>query len=289
MKKLFIALTTAFMFLMTCGFTEGETRVFDMGDLLSESEEEKIQEKCESMAKKTELDIVVLTTKTLGNRTVQQYADDFYDQGKFGYEFEYGSGVLFLISEDPRYGEVCISTAGLGILYIDDDDVEKILDAGWSEFENYNYYDCLLDMMEATQKIVLDFEHWVGVEDVLDKWYAGEYRYADEMVADYNHYGKEKNLGDSIMLSLFISLVVAIIAICAMNSSYKNKMTVDGGTYFRQNSFKMYNNYDNFIRTTVSRVKIESSSSGGGGGGRVGGSSHRSSGGRSHGGGSRRR
>ena len=69
---------------MTCGFTEGETRVFDMGDLLSESEEEKIQEKCESMAKKTELDIVVLTTKTLGNRTVQQYADDFYDDGGYG-------------------------------------------------------------------------------------------------------------------------------------------------------------------------------------------------------------
>jgi len=292
MKKrllfMFISLT---MFLVMCGFRDNEAKVFDDGNLLTEDEENKLQELCIKTAKETELDIVVVTTADLGYKSAMAYADDFYDQGKYGYEFEYGSGILFLIYDYPNStdGEVYISTAGLGILYIDDYDVEDILDAGWDDFAyEYDYYECFEKMIKKSTDIVKDYEHLKYTDEVLDDWYAGEYDDYEVFIADYDEVGKEPNLFGSIVMNAGVALVAAGISVLVMNGSYKNKMTVTGGTYFRDNSFKMHSNYDNFIRTDVSRVRIESSSSGGGGG-RSGGSSHRSSGGRSHGGGGRRR
>lgn len=291
-KRLLLTLLSLTMFLMMCGFRENESKVFDDGELLTAEEEERLQELCIETAKKTELDIVVVTTSDLGYKSAMSYADDFYDEGKYGYEYEYGSGVLFLIYEDPYSdeGEVYISTAGLGILYIDDYDVETILDAGWDDFAyDREYYNCFTRMIEKTEYIVEHFEHLKGTEEVLEAWYDGEYRYYEEFIYDYDKTGREPNFFSCFIMCGGAAILVAGIAVLVMNGTYKNKMTVSGGTYFRKNSFKMNSNYDNFIRTDVTRVRIESSSGSGGGGGRSGGSSHRSSGGRSHGGGGRRR
>ena len=293
-RRIILALLMVAMFLMMCGFREHESKVFDDGELLTDDEEAKLQELCIETAKETELDIIVVTIDDLGYKSTVAYADDFYDEGMYGYEFEYGSGVLFLIYEDADSdeGEVYISTAGLGILYIDDYDVDDILDAGWTDFAyDYEYYDCFEKMINKTADIVEDFEHLRGTDKVLEDWYDGEYRYYEEFVRDYDAVGKNPNFFGSFIMCAGIAVFVGGIAILSMNSSYSiKKISVSGGTYFKKNSFKMNANYDNFIRTDVSRVRIESRSSGGGGGGRrSGGSSHRSSGGRSHGGGGRRR
>ena len=290
-KRLLMILFCMTMFLMLCGFREDENKVFDEGELLSEEEEEKLQELCIETAKEIELDIVVVTTRDLGYKSTMSYADDFYDEGKYGYEYEYGSGVLFLIYEDPYEGEVYISTAGLGILYIDDYDIDTILDAGWDDFAyEYEYYDCLEKMINKTKSVVKSYDHLSGVEEVMDDWYDGEYEDYEDFIVDYVQYGKDPNFFSAFVFCGFISVIISGIFVLVQNSNYKNKMTVSGGTYFRKNSFVMHSNYDNFLRTDVSRVRIESSSSGGGGGGGSrGGSSHRSSSGRSHGGGGRRR
>ncbi len=291
-KRLLFVLLSLTMFLMMCGFREDESKVFDDGNLLSDEQEQRLQELCIKTAKETELDIVVVTTSDLGFKSAMSYADDFYDEGRFGYEYEYGSGVLFLIYDYPNStdGEVYISTAGLGILYIDDYDVEDILDAGWDDFAyEYDYCGCFEKMINKTARIVDNFQHLEGVEEVLDDWYAGEYSDYEQFINDYDYVGREPNFFGCLIMCGGAAVLVAGIVVLIMNSTYKTKVTVSGGTYFRKNSFKMNSNYDNFIRTDVSRVRIESSSSGGGGGSRSGGSSHRSSSGRSHGGGGRRR
>lgn len=288
-RKLLLTFVMMLMFLSMCGFREDEKKVFDDGNLLSDSEEATLQELCIEKAKETELDIIVVTTKDLGYKSTTEYADDFYDNGRYGYEYENGSGILFLISEDPSDSSVYISTAGLGILYIDDYDIETILDAGWNEFLDYNYYDCLTNMINETQDIVSSFTHLSGTDEIVDAWYEGEYDDYADFINDYDYEGREPNLLSSIMISGAISAAVSGIVILIMNSAYKNKMTVSGKTYFRDNSFRMHNQYDNFLRTDVSRVRIESSSSSGGGGGRSGGSFHSSSSGSSHGGGGRSR
>ncbi len=291
MKKRFLMLLFAMtMFLMLCGFREDENKVFDEGELLTDDEEEKLQELCIKTAKEIELDIVIVTTRDLGYKSTMSYADDFYDEGRFGYEYEYGSGVLFLIYEDPNEGEVYISTAGLGILYIDDYDIETILDAGWDDFAyDYEYYNCLEKMINKTEYIVKHYEHLNGVDEVMDDWYDGKYEDYEDFIVDYVQYGKDPNFFSAFFFCGIVSVIVSGIFVLIQNSNYKNRMTVSGGTYFKKNSFVMHSNYDNFLRTDVTRVRIESNSSSGGGGGSRGGSSHRSSGGHSHGGGGRRR
>lgn len=292
-RRLILALLMVAMFLVMCGFREDESKVYDDADLLTSDEEAKLQELCIEKAKETELDIVIVTTDDLGYKSTMSYADDFYDNGMYGYEYEYGSGVLFLIYEDADSddGEVYISTAGLGILYIDDYDVDDILGAGWDDFLDYEYYDCLVNMLDKTESIVKNFEHLKGTDQVLDDWYDGEYSDYIEFIYDYDEVGRTSNFFGSLIMCGGIAAAVGGIAILCMNSSYNiKKMSVSGANYFKKNSFKMNANYDNFIRTDVSRVRIESSSGGSSGGGhRSGGSSHRSSSGRSHGGGGRRR
>lgn len=293
-RRLILALLMMAMFLMMCGFREDESKVFDDADLLTSDEKERLQELCIDTAKETELDIVIVTTDDLGYKSTVSYADDFYDEGAYGYEYEYGSGVLFLIYEDANSdeGEVYISTAGLGILYIDDSDVDDIIDAGWDDFAyDREYYDCLEKMINKMSDIVKDYEHLEGTDEVLEDWYNGEYSDYMEFIYDYDEVGRIPNFFSSFIMCGGIAAAIGGIAILCMNSSYNiKKMSVSGATYFKKNSFKMNQNYDNFVRTDVSRVRIESSSSSGGGGGhRSGGSSHRSSSGRSHGGGGRRR
>jgi len=160
-------------------------RVYDYPDFLNVLEEAKLQKLCDEVSESTKLDVVTVLTDDLGGKEARDYADDFYDNNRFGYEFEYGSGVLFLISEDGN-GEVYISTAGLGILFIDDLDIERILDAGWDDFAyNYKYYDCLVKMIDKMENIVLNFEHLDGKEDVMKKWYSGEYSDYIEFYEDY--------------------------------------------------------------------------------------------------------
>lgn len=59
------------------------------------------------------MDVVVVTTNTLVKKTVQEYADDIYDYGNFGYGQD-KDGILLLISLGEE-NDCYISTCGYGI------------------------------------------------------------------------------------------------------------------------------------------------------------------------------
>lgn len=288
-KKIILALSALMMFLCMCGFREDEEKVHDRAGLFTEAQAEKLQQLCIEYGKKTKMDILVLTTDYLGNSTCQEYADDFYDYGGYGYEedLKNPSGIVFLISVDPKDRQIYISTAGLAILYIDDGDVEDILDVGYNDCVAGNYYEAERKMIIKAANIIEYFTRNDKAEELLEVWYEGDFDTPEEFITYYDKYSnKFMNNCMVIFFSLVIALVVAAISIAVMNKKYTNTSSVSGGTYFLKKSFIMHNNFDNFIRTDVVRTKIESSSSGGGSS-RSGGSSHSSSSGRSHGGGGR--
>ena len=275
------------LFLGMCGFKEDEDKVYDFAGLFTDEEIEQLEEACLEFAKATELDAIVLTTDDLGNKNTFEYSADFYIEGGFGYEEDIAepSGIVFLISIDPYCREVYILTAGIAQVILDDEgesnDIDDIIDAGYNECVNGEYFWAELNMITEAQRIIENHKFAPDTEEVVEAWYDGEYDNAEDFIKDYEHnsYRKAKSVG-AIGGSLVISLAVSGICILIMNRKYKNKMTANGGTYFEKDSFVMKHNYDNFVRTDVSRVRIQSSSGGGGGGG--------SRGGRSFGGGGRR-
>ena len=89
-----------------------ETRVFDQANLFTATEKQELERQIATERGKMKLDLVVVTTNEADGKSTEAYADDFYDQGGYGYGAK-KSGVLYLIDMDNR--RIHVSTAGGGI------------------------------------------------------------------------------------------------------------------------------------------------------------------------------
>lgn len=262
--------------------------VYDYADAFTDSEELELQELCEEVGKELELDLVVVTTNEAGNKTSEQYADDFYDQGRYGYEEEYGSGVLFLLDFDNS--NMWISTSDLAMLYIDNDiDVDTILDAIEAETDKKDYYASAEAFVGAVSDIVETNKNDSEFEELADRWDQGGYEEYDEFEDVYSSQIMEAH-EDTVftalknpLLCLGIGAAFALIVVLFMCFSSSTKMTAGSKTYMKSGSFNILRRFDKFTHTTTTTRQVNSSSGGGGSS-----SGHRSSGGRSHGGGGRR-
>ncbi len=302
-KKYSIAalLMVCLMYIMLCGYTNeydsNENKVYDNAGLLTEDQISELQSKCVSVAEKTKLDVVILTTNDAEGKNSTAYADDFYDENGFGYD-QGGSGIMMLIDMDKR--NVWLSTKGIAIEYFNDDDIDDVLDDVFRYMgEDNRRYDMVCDTFlddvsehvdEINSKYYSDVKPWFegNYTDYEDYRHSNDYVKIEEMRQNNNGYVR-RNIFSSVFVDLCVSIVVALVVVLIMSYSQKSKMTADGNTYMNKNDLIIHGSRDMFLRTTVTKTKIERDSGGSGhsGGGHSGGSTHRSSSGSSHGGGGR--
>ncbi len=238
-------------------------RVYDEADILSEEEEIRLEQLCISYAEETHMDFVILTTEDAQSKTSEAFADDFYDEGGFGYNKPQGDGVLFLIDMDNR--EICISTCGEAIYYMTDQRIDEVL--------------------EAVYKSVSVGDYGAGCKTFLQKTAA--FLKSDP----YARPTLKQRMLASLKRSPFyiaIAAVVAWIYASSLKRSRAYKNTTNYTTYQDRGNFHLVQREDFFLReTTTTRRIVTDTGRGSGGGGHSGGSStHVSSGGVTHGGGS---
>ena len=131
MKKRIIALfTVVLIFALSIISVSAENQLpllIDEADLLTESEEASIAEKLANIKKEYDLDIIVLTVNSIGDKTPMEYADDYYDNNGYGKD---GALLLVAVEENERY----LSTCGSCIDKIDANDlgdkINSLLDEG---------------------------------------------------------------------------------------------------------------------------------------------------------------
>ncbi len=251
-------------------------RVFDYADRLTDDEEEALRDLIQDAEKDTKCDIVIVTLNEslveyaaqyediIGpvstDQCVMVYADNFYDEHKFGYDEAYGDGVLFL------------------------DNVYREADGG------------VYSWMSTTGRAEDRFSSFM-IDDVLDEVF---YYIEDDSYQAYAAFVKEfrkkmisgnDNEMDAVLQSPYVplisSLVIAAVFMIINWSSKKGKRTTTDRTYVVGGNPSFRRREDRFLYKNVTKRKIEKSSSSGSGGG--GGGHHRSASGRSHGGGGRRR
>lgn len=248
-------------------------RVYDYADVLTDEEEAKLRRHIANMEAKRKIDIVLVTIdysvegaeamaqhnlrSTDWKQNMQDIADDFWDENRFGYNRSFeGDGVLLLHNWYPGQNVEHLSTSG---------SVERIF--GYNEIN--------------------------AVFDAVDRYYEkNPYKaymaYVDEM---------DRLMGHSLSLpfswgAVFV-LPIVITLVYAAGSSLQKKAekTVAVNAYVEGGKPTLKGKSDEFLRKSVASRKIESSGGGGHGGGSRssgGGGHHRSSSGASHGGGSRR-
>lgn len=263
------------------GASSDDERVFDYADILGNRQEDDLFDRIESLQDKHEMDIIILTSSDIEGKSWEAYADDFYDDHAFGYEQEYGTGIIFLISMDSRDRGITITTSGHAIENFTDMEIEWMYDDIIEYMYDADYYggcECFLDLVDD----------YVDNSEVAENGYYDEEAndWVEEQVSPWKRVFSLK----SVLIRLLISLAVGGVIVLILRSKAKTKATVSNSTYLENGRLNYTVRSDVFTGTTETRRRLPDSSSGGSrssGGGRS--SVHRSSSGRSHGGGGGRR
>lgn len=155
MKKwrrcLIFALTLAVFGVGTAFASEsaGETRVFDMAELFSDSERAALEEQIGQLRNEMKLDAAIVTTED-NSGSARDFADDFYEEMELGVGNGH-DGALFLI--DMENGELWISTEGAMIRYLTDARIETILDDTFEYAADGEFFEaavCFLEDLEIS-------------------------------------------------------------------------------------------------------------------------------------------
>ena len=269
------------------GAVSGQPRVFDQAGLFSETEIIQLEEKIAQCRKSTKMDVVIVSAYADGERSAEEYADDYYDYGGFG-AGKKASGVLLLYYMDgpgQPGGECYISTAGTMINMLTDERIESILDDVYGDLGNR-------DFAGATEHFLEDVKAYVkeGVE-------SGQYTY-DRDTGEIVRYHSIR------LYEVAIAMVIAGILAGSLCLDIKKRYAMKQSSREVSNSLQAYRADcafhfsvagDKMVNKYVRSVPIpRNTSSGSGGRGHSGSSSagrstiHTSSSGSSHGGGGRR-
>lgn len=248
-------------------------RVVDQARLLSEQEVRELAAKAETIIADWQIDAVIVTVDSLDGKTVQEYADDYYDDQGYGCGTDQ-SGILFLICMCSR--EWYMSTSGEARYIFTDYGLALLGDTAVPYLSDGNYYEAFDLWLDQIPNLCEAYQSGAPVDG-----YAQPDDYhpvsGEEII-----YAPQKS-GPNHLISLVIGAVVALVVIlilCSqMNTAKPQSHAVD---YLKRDTYHLHTCRDLFLYSHVSKTpRSQNNSSGSRGGGS---SVHRSSSGRSHGG-----
>jgi len=234
----------------------------DDANLLTDSEEATLLALLEDISTRQECDVAIITVDSLGNKSSEAFADDFYDYNGYGYGPD-DDGILFLISMEER--DWAISTFGFGIPAFTDAGQERIISDLKTYLSNGDYNKAFTIFATSCDKYLTQAR-------------TGE---------PYDYGNMPKYTMQQPLYNVVFSLVVG----AAISWSVMKKMTAPLKTvkkesradkYEREGSMYVRASRESFLYNSVSKTAKAPPSSGGSSSG--GSSTRSSSSGRSHGG-----
>lgn len=248
--------------------------VTDSAGLLSGEERIELEEKAQDLRAEYDMDVVILTVDSLGGKSAQDYADDYYDDNGYGYGENY-SGILFLLAMEER--EWYISTCGDAIYAVTDYGVEQLGETVVPFLSTGLYYEAFTTYLVLLPDYFDAYQDGRPIDGHAD--YSGDYYRGERDEVLYSDTGRTHA---SFPIALIIGLVAATVTILIMRASMNTKRPQrSAGVYLRSGSYHLRTHQDMFLYSRVHKVRRQQNNNSSGGGSSV----HRSSGGRSHGGG----
>ena len=126
---------------------QASEHVFDIADLFSTSETNRLSELAEELEETYDMKFLMLTVDDAQGRSSRDAAEYFYESGGYDSNGKRGGSVL-LIDLDNR--ELNLVTNGEMILYITDAREERIYDAGYEYASEGDYGEAMIAMLEQT-------------------------------------------------------------------------------------------------------------------------------------------
>lgn len=242
----------------TGGFANEYCRVQDQAELMTYSEEAELNDMLDELSVRQKMEVVVVTTNTLDGKTAEEYADDTYDYGNFGYGAD-KDGILLLVSVGEE-NICCISTCCYGITAFTDDGIEYILKEMKGDLHDEKYFAAFQTFVNLCDKFITQAR-------------SGE-PFGEKSLP------REPLSPIWILISLGVGVVLSLIIVGRMKAQLKTvRFQTTAGSYVKDGSLDITESRDMFLYETTSKTAKEKKSSSGGS------STHTSSSGRTHGGG----
>ena len=229
-----------------------DERVFDYADVLSDDEEKSLRDLITEKEDEIGCDIVLVTISDpdyAGDTAMMNYADDFYDNYKYGYDAPWGDGALYLDN-----------MLGVGNSYSWFSTSGRVEDTYSTSMINH-LINGVCDRVNADP-----YDAYVYYINSLSATMSGEDVSMYEAIPWYAIWG--------------VAAVVTFVYVLVCINHNVGKKTTSANTYVAGGAAQFPDRRDVFISKHTTRRTIQSNSSSGGGGGH-----HTSSGGHSHGGG----
>lgn len=283
MKRIitFLTICLAFaLFTLSIAAAPNDTslpRVIDDAGLLSHDEEVTLENRIAAITEEYDFDVVILTVNSIGIETPAAFADDYYDYIGYGCG-DNSDGMLLLLAMESR--DYYTSTTGKCISIFTDYGIANMSESFVSYLSGGDYYGGFSEYLSLVDDYAYEYENHGAV----DTWIPDD----DVIPNDSNPVPSDPDFEEylgAVVLSLIISLVIAIITVLIMRSGMNNVTKKHAAMrYITADGLNITKNSDIFLYRTVSRVRRQTESNSGGG--HFGGSStHIGSSGRSHGGG----
>ena len=226
--------------------------VVDDALLLSQNEFDTLTEKAEELADEYDCGVYVLTVDSLEGKTPREYAQDYYLDNDLGIG-EGKNGIMFFIAMDSRdyititYGKDPTGEHdyGIGIRAFTDFGIEKMEDQVVPQLSDGDYYEAFTTYVDT----------------------CGAYlEFLEEEGHPYDKNDGPKNILVRVLIVIFAPLLIAGIVCLIFYSQMKTaKEKTEASDYIAREDFRLTGRNDRYIRTTVTRTKIEKSDSSSGG------------------------
>lgn len=209
----------------------GNARLVDAADLLTQSEESRLQSRLDAVSEQYKVEIVIVTVETVGDSTADAFIEAYYDGHSYGYGAN-RDGVMLLVAMEERAYRILSN--GLGADAVSPDDIE--------------------DIGDAIAPSLSDGDYGEAFDTFVDKC-------AYQIDGEIN--GFPFKLTQNLLISLAIGLVVAFIVTGSMKSKLKSVRAQPAATeYTKPGSMQVTRATDFFLYRIVDRQKKESKSSG---------------------------
>ncbi|MFC9712305.1 TPM domain-containing protein [Paenibacillus sp. NPDC056933] len=245
---LVINLVSPLISMSVASAADSKNLIYDEANLLNEQEKSELNALANEYGAERQTDFVILTTNNTENQDVQLMTEDFYDEHALGYDKAHGNAVILTLDMYNR--DVYLAGFYKAEDYLDNGRLQSIRSKITSELSNGDYK--------------LAFEKYIKLS--------------------YKYMGYEPGVNPNNILfngwfQLGASVVIGGIAVGIMAYRSGGRVTVNRATYEDSNTSSVIDRQDRYIRTTVTKRKIEKNNNNGGGGGGGGGTSR---GGHSH-------
>jgi uncharacterized protein len=295
LRKLFPILAILFTFIslvivspVVAAASEPETGrfVYDDADLLSDSEISDLEEMCTTYGEQAGIEIYILTHDDPSAPYVETYIENFEDQ------LPVGDRVYIALDMQTR--DVFMEGYGTAETYIHSKRIAEMIDKITPDLSDGNYYDAFATYIQMSAGYMSDDSELNTDHDYTantpqssnssasnyDATWPSEYN-----STSYSSTGNQvTNILSNVWVQLLISVIIGAITVGVMAYNSGGRMTVSGNNYMDQNHSGLIGRRDDYIRTTVTRIrKPENNNNAGRGGFNAGGfRGGMSGGGRSH-------